>query len=310
MKILHKNIRGYIGFILFLFSSLVYAGIPIANTGEGLPIIIYKTGDVIATFQGATPETFYDCDLYLELPSESRFLFNNKRSSKGSTINLGSFPLGTELKFRLHVKNTKKDFYTGEASRNPDLKAHARIQTNWKEDEVLVSFEDSTDFAYNDLSFSFTNATSGNYENIAKGKTVAVWGKFFTGGWGRGLSLTDEVVFEKKHQWDQGSIWWDEDKDKKQNFLKIFLGGIFEIKKIAIQVDNNDDYLISWEDKVMGHQEVVIIPDRLYGMDNLIEVKVKAVTDSFKIEHYVQGAGDGLYSVSEFKAFGYKLEAR
>lgn len=313
MTSLHKNISRYIGYILLLFSSFAYADIPIpiASTGKALPIIVSGDGDVIATFQGATPDTYYSNDLYLELPKESRFLFNNKTSPKGSTVNLGSFSLGTELKFRLHVKNTNTDYYTGEANRNPDGKAHARVQTNWKRNEALVSFEDSTDFRYNDLSFSFTNVSS-NYKNVAKGKTVAGWGQFFSGGWEKdGLvtdfgTLTDEVLFEKGHQWNQGTIWWDEDKDKKQNFLKIFLGDTFEIKKLVIQVDNNDDYLISWKDKLKGYQKIVITPNRHWGMDKAIEVEVEAITDTFKIEHYVEGAGDGLYSVSEFKAFGYK----
>lgn len=162
MKSSYKNIRLYVSSITILLSSFVYAEIPIANTGEGLPVIVSKIEDIIVTFQGSTSGTEYNNDLYLELPTESRFLFNNKTSSVGSTVNLGSFAPGTELKFRLHVNNTNTDFYTGAVNRNPDGEAHARVQSDWKENESLVSFEDGADFEYNDLSFSLTNVSTNN----------------------------------------------------------------------------------------------------------------------------------------------------
>jgi len=92
-------------------------------------------------------------------------VFNNHTSPVGSTVNLGSFAVGTELIFRLHVSNTGYDYYTGAASRNPDGDTHARVQSNWQPNETLVSFEDLFGTpegvnGYNDLSFSFTNTTS------------------------------------------------------------------------------------------------------------------------------------------------------
>lgn len=145
---------------------------PIAPFGtEGLNILVGGTSPVIATYLGNSA-TFSN-DLYLMLDgagnpgddgnlANDMFIFNNHASSLFSTVNLGSFALGTELIFRLHVLPTGDQFLTGQASRNADGKAHARAQTNWMPNETLVSFEDlygTPEYpgGYNDLSFSFTN---------------------------------------------------------------------------------------------------------------------------------------------------------
>jgi hypothetical protein len=90
-------------------------------------------------------------------PENDRFLFNNHTSPVGSIVNLGMFAAGTELMFRLRVKNTNQDYFTGPASRNPDNHVHARVQANWMPGQALVSFEDlhNGPFHYNDLAFSF-----------------------------------------------------------------------------------------------------------------------------------------------------------
>nr|WP_315427328.1 PEP-CTERM sorting domain-containing protein [uncultured Albidiferax sp.] len=129
--------------------------IPIASAGtEGYSVVVANTGDVIATFQGSTAN--YSDDLYLN----GLKIFNNHVSPVGSMFNLGSFAGGTELIFQLRVNNTGQLFYTGDASRNPDLTAHARVESDWLvAGTSLVSFEDLLfgPFNYNDLSFSFTN---------------------------------------------------------------------------------------------------------------------------------------------------------
>lgn len=152
-----------------LVSAAVSHAFPIAAPGtEGLPVLVGGSGPVIATYQGNSAA--YSNDLYLMLDqfgnpgddgnlSNDLFIFNNHASSVGDMVNLGSFAIGTELIFRLHVNNTGYDFYTGVASRNPDNHEHARVQQNWMPNETLVSFEDlyNGPFVYNDLSFSFTN---------------------------------------------------------------------------------------------------------------------------------------------------------
>lgn len=147
----------------FVFASSASA-VPIALSGtEGLPVIAVG-GEVTATYLGNTAS--YTNILYLDNGnadySDDFFIFNNKVSPVGSTVNLGLFPSGTELVFRLDVTNTGDRFFSGPASRNPDAEAHARVQSDWKPNETLVSFEDLLNgpFVFNDLSFSFTNTTN------------------------------------------------------------------------------------------------------------------------------------------------------
>lgn len=159
--------------LLFVLASPFTANaFPIASVGtEGLKVIVASVGDVIATYQGNSAS--FSNDLYLMLngsgiPADDGilgndlFIFNNHTSAVGSTLDLGSFAVGTELIFRLFVNNTGYNYYTGPASRNPDGMAHARVQGNWLPNESLVSFEDLFGTpegvnGYNDLSFSFTN---------------------------------------------------------------------------------------------------------------------------------------------------------
>ncbi len=144
----------------FVAASLVSVSafaFPIAIQGtEGLKVFATGNGPVIATYEGNSAG--YSNDLFLG----SMFIFNNHGSPVGSVANLGSFAVGTELIFRLHVNNTGDNFYTGDASRNVDNLFHARVQNNWKPGTTLVSFEDLRGTpeganGFNDLSFSFTN---------------------------------------------------------------------------------------------------------------------------------------------------------
>lgn len=144
---------------------------PIANTGEGLNVLVSSSDPITATYQGNSAS--YSNDLYLMLngignPGDDGILgndlliFNNHSSPVGSTASLGSFTIGTELIFRLHVNDTGMDYITGSASRNPDGNIHARVEDNWLPNETLVSFEDlfNGPFDFNDLSFSFSNTVT------------------------------------------------------------------------------------------------------------------------------------------------------
>jgi len=141
---------------------------PIAIAGtEGLPVIVTGNNAVIATYQGNSAA--YSDDLYLGVSAAANpsdvFIFNNHANSVGDTYDLGTFAVGTELIFRLYVNNTGDSFYTGDAARNPDNVAHARVQAEWLPGTTLVSFEDLYGApegvnGYNDLSFSFTNTSS------------------------------------------------------------------------------------------------------------------------------------------------------
>lgn len=159
---------------LTLFLATAAAGItapalaqPIAMGGEGAPIIVTSLSNVVATYLGTTA-SFSD-DLYLIRPGNSDlFLFNNQTSAVGSTIDLGSFALGTELVFRLEVHDfggNTINYFSGSALRNPDGGAHSRVDNNYlMPGTTLVSFEDlprDTDSSFNDLSFSFSGTSAG-----------------------------------------------------------------------------------------------------------------------------------------------------
>ncbi len=145
-----------------LIAPLSAFAFPIAIPGtEGNPVFVGSTDDIIAKYEGNSAA--YSNDLYLftddGIAGNDIFLFNNHSSLVGATINLGSFAVGSELVFRLHVNDTNRDYFTGSAFRNPDSSYHARVQGHWLPGTTLVSFEDlfHGPFDFNDLSFSCTN---------------------------------------------------------------------------------------------------------------------------------------------------------
>lgn len=150
-----------------LIAPLSAFAFPIATSGtEGNPVLVGSTANIIARYEGNSAA--YSNDLYLVtddgIAGNDILLFNNHGSAVGATFDLGSFAVGTELVFRLHVNNTNTDYFTGLAGRNPDGAFHARVQGNWLPDTTLVSFEDlyNGPFDFNDLSFSFSNTTTPN----------------------------------------------------------------------------------------------------------------------------------------------------
>ncbi len=142
---------------LSIISTTTIYAFPIAAPGtEGFVVIADSSDSITATYQGNSAS--YSNDLLLN----GTFIFNNHATPVGTSVSLGNFVPGTELVFELFVHNTGDHFFTGPASRNPDSQLHARAQANWLPGTTLVSFEDlhGGPFAYNDLSFSFTNTTS------------------------------------------------------------------------------------------------------------------------------------------------------
>ena len=150
-----------------LIAPLSAFAFPIATSGtEGNPVLVGNAASIMARYEGNSAA--YSNDLYLVtddgIAGNDILLFNNHGSAIGATVDLGSFAVGSELVFRLHVNNTNTDYFTGLASRNPDGAFHARVQGNWLPNTTLVSFEDlyNGPFDFNDLSFSFTNTTTPN----------------------------------------------------------------------------------------------------------------------------------------------------
>lgn len=119
-----------------------------------------QTGHVTATFLGS--DAGYTDILIFDPNGQNRTLFNGHATPVGTTIDLGTFTAGTELKFQLHVSNTGDNFYTGPASANPDNVFHASAVLDANRSAVL-GFEDlrgGGDRDYNDLQFRVTNVSN------------------------------------------------------------------------------------------------------------------------------------------------------
>lgn len=199
------------------YVQIATAAFPIATLGtEGFEVIVKSTGPVVAAYQGKAALTLFSNDLYLMLdqsgnpgddgnPANDLFIFSNHTSPVGSKVTLGSFPAGTELIFRLHANDTGEDYFTGQASRNPDNKPHARALADWLPEEILVSFEDYVDFLYNNLSFSLIPTLAQEivgllffepFENLSTvqgnggGAGTTGWPTFTTGVVGNGADFT------------------------------------------------------------------------------------------------------------------------
>ena len=83
--------------------------------------------------------------------------------------------------------------------------------------------------------------------NVALDAKVTLHGgSFFTDGWGGGKivdkhTIVDGVFLPRGKQWDQDAVWWD-CHDGVNRYIKIDLGGVYEIYGFIVQADDNDAY--------------------------------------------------------------------
>ena len=134
----------------------------VAAPAQAAPIVgqtlIATGGDVVVTF--VSNGALYTNELYLDGPAGDGLgaIFNNWETPIATSLNLGTFAMGTELIFSLAVTNTGDVFSTGSGDRNADGLAHAVVDEGLG--QVFVGFEDrfgGGDLDYNDLVFAFTN---------------------------------------------------------------------------------------------------------------------------------------------------------
>jgi len=85
---------------------------------------IFTTGGPVEVEIGPPGGAFVS-NIFLDSPGPAQFIGTSFQT--GKVVNLGSFPAGVELVFRIDVTNTGDTFYTGPASRNPDGIAHATV---------------------------------------------------------------------------------------------------------------------------------------------------------------------------------------
>ena len=151
----------------------------LSTPAQAAPILgqalIATGGDVTVTF--VSNGAGYTSELYLDGPDGDALgsIFNNQTTPVSTSLNLGAFLAGTELIFRLEVKNTGQMFYSGDSSRNADGIAHAVVDS--RQNQAQVGFEDlfgGGDRDYNDLVFSFSNVSGGTVS--AQGGTVSAQG--------------------------------------------------------------------------------------------------------------------------------------
>ena len=130
--------------------ALAVATPAMADLGDGL---FAAGGDV--TVEILESSAGYTSELHLDSPVS---MFIGTSRDLGTIVNLGSFTAGTEMIFRLFVRDTEQSYFTGAASRNPDGIIHANV--TWESPNVaVVGFEDiygGGDADYNDCTFRFT----------------------------------------------------------------------------------------------------------------------------------------------------------
>ena len=144
-----KHIVEYILIVLLSlgFVGLVHADSAVSIEGGNL-IVNDSNSDVVVTCLGKSAG--YTHSLYLD--NTDTFLFESSEENK--EVNLGKFPLGVELIFKLEVSNGKS-YFTGAAERNSDNVIHVKIE-ELESDTWWFGFEDiygGGDADYNDCMF-------------------------------------------------------------------------------------------------------------------------------------------------------------
>ncbi len=111
-------------FYTLLLTGIAQAG-PILDTPIlGGDLLVASDGNVYAEFLGS--DAGYFNTLYLDDDE----IFNKFSPVNGVQVDLGVFSAGTELEFRIDVRNTGLSFFSGDSSRNPDDLAHAQAITS------------------------------------------------------------------------------------------------------------------------------------------------------------------------------------
>jgi hypothetical protein len=146
----------------WIMATAVQAGVILDTPILGGEILVATDGNVYAEFLGS--DAGYFNTLYLDTPSDwgSSHIFDKSSPVNGDQIDLGVFSAGVELIFRIHVRNTGLDFFSGASPRNPDGLAHVEAITTLQNGiyYTTVGFEDllgGGDKDYNDFIFRLTN---------------------------------------------------------------------------------------------------------------------------------------------------------
>lgn len=155
-------------------------------------------------------------------------------------------------------------------------------------------------------------APSAGAVNVALGKPVTITGEVgvITCCWPDATvfppaplsSIVDGLFLPAGTEWQTGTVWWDEaNPGSLNNIIEIDLGGLFPIRFVSIQADNNDSYAVSYRDQFDVWQ--LLGTAGPFGGPGM---QIRSGTffppfeaSAFRIDAF---GGDGFYSVSEFQA--------
>ena len=127
------------------------------------------------------------------------------------------------------------------------------------------------------------------------------------GGWvGDSLtpaaSLTDGVHLAEGNGWNSGTLFWTDANANGSFAARVQLDGLYTISRITLQADNNDAYLVRYQDAAGAWHDLTDVGAACcWGMVSRDVAVAPVVASAFEI---VAHDGDRYYALSEFQAFG------
>lgn len=151
--------------------------------------------------------------------------------------------------------------------------------------------------------------------NVALGKTVTPTGLFGVMGpgsiWPAGTlapysSLTDGNFLTEGSVWQTDTVWWNTlEPGSTNNSLRVDLAGVFDLESIALQGDDNENYVVEFyssSDLFLGQSVATV-----FGGGGMRTRYVAAPFSGVSSLRIRASGGDGYYSVSEVQAYGYPV---
>lgn len=156
-------------------------------------------------------------------------------------------------------------------------------------------------------------AQAGNVlqTNVSSLMTPGVYGSLRAGSpWGPGSTpaqpshLIDGVFMPENTQWNNGSLWWDEDPTVNPGpiSMSIILDGTYTINRFVMQADDNDSYRIEWWDGgnwQLAWDVAAVFTFGLVTRDSGV-LGTAITTDRLRL---TATGGDNYYAISEVQAF-------
>jgi hypothetical protein len=117
------------------------------------------------------------------------------------------------------------------------------------------------------------------------------------------LSPTDGIFRPENTQWNNGSLWWDDDPTINSSPLSfvVQLSASFTLDSFVIQADDNDSYLVEFWDGSAWQNLWTVPAVFTFGLVTRTSGVLPAIiTDRFRFSAV---SGDNYYAISEFQAF-------